>query len=60
MDEAARLRDLAARCRHMAATLHARATAETLLDMARQFERSATASENPAAAPAPELERSGR
>lgn len=41
MDEAARLRDLAAQCRQMAATLHARETAETLLEMARQFEASA-------------------
>lgn len=60
MDEAARLRDLAAQCRQIAATLHARETAETLLDMAKEFDASAEASESLALPAAPELERSGR
>ncbi len=58
MDEAARLRELAAQCRQMAATLHARETAETLLEMARQFEASANDSESLIRVSRPELERS--
>ncbi len=58
MDEAARLRELAAQCRRMAATLHARETAETLLEMARQFEASADGSESLVGVTRSELERS--
>ena len=45
MKEAARLRDLAAQCRRMAASLHAEHTAATLRDMARAFEANAEATE---------------
>jgi uncharacterized protein YdgA (DUF945 family) len=41
MKEAERLRRLARQCRKIAASTHTRPTAETLRDMARQFEDSA-------------------
>ena len=41
MDEAARLRKLAAECRRLASTLHTKRTAATLRDMAREFDASA-------------------
>lgn len=49
--EALRLRRLAEQCRAMAATLHARETAETLCDMARHFDASADAAERLVDAP---------
>ena len=45
MDEAARLRKMAAQCRRIAATISTRETADTLLDMAREFDASAEVSE---------------
>lgn len=45
MNEAVRLRELAAQCRRIAATLHAERTAATLREMARAFEASAEDSE---------------
>ncbi|HEX8640580.1 MAG TPA: hypothetical protein VF704_05430 [Allosphingosinicella sp.] len=58
MDEAQRLRQLATQCRNLAARLHARTTAETLLDMAGHFEASARTSEHlPAAQPPAAAER---
>ena len=45
MDEAANLRALAAKCRRLAATLHAERAAATLREMAREFDASAAASE---------------
>ena len=45
MEEAARLRKLAAQCRQIAATLSSADTAETLRDMAREFEATATVTE---------------
>ncbi|HEV2866810.1 MAG TPA: hypothetical protein VGX37_09855 [Allosphingosinicella sp.] len=52
MEEAERLRQLAAQCRDMAASLHSRPTAETLLEMAHAFEASACDSEARAPEPA--------
>lgn len=45
MEEAARLRQLAAQCRQIAATLSSDQTAVTLRDMAREFEASAAVTE---------------
>ena len=45
MEEAARLRKLAAQCRRIAATLSTDCSAETLREMAREFEASADLSE---------------
>jgi len=45
MEEAARLRKLAAQCRQLAATRSNGGSAETLRDMAREFEASAAVSE---------------
>lgn len=45
MNEAARLRALAAMCRRLAATLHAERTAAVLRDMALEFDACAAASE---------------
>ena len=45
MEEAARLRKLAAQCRQIAAGLSSEHTAQSLRDMAREFEASAEVSE---------------
>lgn len=45
MEEAAQLRKLAAQCRQIAATLSSDQSAETLREMAREFDASAEISE---------------
>ena len=47
MEEAARLRTLAAQCRQIAATLSSTHTAETRRDMAREFEAAAATEKLP-------------